>query len=91
MHRFPGGSFDVRDVSKGPRDDAAGDGRHKGSAKVRILWGGEQMWEMSVSAPWHDGEGPMAFQKRVLQIASRQLAELALALNQAAVDDEAGG
>jgi hypothetical protein len=85
MHRFPGGSFDVRDVVKGPRSD---DGDHKGSAKVRILWGGEQMWEMSISAPWPADDGPMAFQRRALQIASRQLAELALAVNQAAVGGE---
>ena len=88
MNRFPGGSFDVSNVAKGPRDEAAGDGRHKGSAKVRILWGGEQMWEIAISAPWYDGEGPTDFQRRVLQIASRQMAELALAMNQTASADQ---
>jgi hypothetical protein len=73
----------VRDVVKGPRDEAAGDGRHKGTARVRILWGGEQMWELSISAPWLEGDTPADFQRRVLQIASRQMAELALAMNQA--------
>jgi stress-induced morphogen len=83
MNRFPGGSFDVSNVAKGPRDEAAGDGRYKGSAKVRILWGGEQMWEIAISAPWFDGETSAEFQRRVLQMASRQMAELALAMNQA--------
>ena len=87
MNRFPGGSFDVSNVAKGPRDEAAGD-RSKGSAKVRILWGGEQMWEIAISAPWMDGETPADFQKRVLQIASRQMAELALAMNQAAAAEQ---
>jgi len=88
MNRFPGGSFDVSNVAKGPRDEAAGDGRHKGSAKVRILWGGEQMWEIAISAPWYDGETPADFQRRVLQMASRQMAELALAMNQTASADQ---
>lgn len=91
MNRFPGGSFDVRDAVKGPVDEAAGDGRHKGSAKVRILWGGELMWEMSVSAPWPADESPADFQKRALQLASRQLAELALAMNKAAVEGDKPG
>lgn len=85
MNRFPNGSFDVANVAKGPRDEAAGD-RSKGSAKVRILWGGETMWEIAVAAPWYDGETPADFQRRVLQIASRQMAELALAMNQTASD-----
>jgi hypothetical protein len=91
MNRFPGGSFDVRDAVKGPVDEAAGDGRHKGTAKVRILWGGEQMWEMSVSAPWLPDDTPADFQKRALQAASRQLAELALAMNHASVEGDKAG
>jgi hypothetical protein len=89
MNRFPQGSFDVRDMVKGPLDEAAGDGRHKGTAKVRILWNGEQMWEMSISAPWMSGETPADFQRRVMQNASRQMAELALAMNQVAAAEAA--
>jgi hypothetical protein len=83
MNRFPNGSFDVRDVARGPLDDRAGDGSYKGSAKVRILWNGEQMWEMRITAPWSADDNPASFQLKVLKIASRQLAELALAVNTA--------
>lgn len=84
MNRFPNGSFDVRDMARGPLDERAGDGSYKGSAKVRILWGGEQMWEMKITAPWGPDDTQASFQKRALKIASRQLAELALAVNTAA-------
>lgn len=84
MNRFTNGSFDVRDAVRGVPDERAGDGSYKGSAKVRILWNGEQMWEMRIAAPWTADDTPASFQKKALKIASRQLAELALAVNTAA-------
>ena len=87
MNRFPNGSFDISGAVRGVPDEAAGDGSYKGSAKVRILWNGEQMWEMRIAAPWAADDTAASFQKKVLKIASRQLAELALAVNTTAEDD----